>query len=79
MTHSALFTLLWVLWIVAFLAIELIALLDRRLDDTLSEHVWSWCHVRDNRPQAYAWVLRGALALFMAWLSGHFVFGWWSL
>jgi hypothetical protein len=79
MSHTTIYTILWVFWIVAFLALEIPALLDRRLGDTLSEHVWIWFKVKDVRPTAFTWVMRLTLVAFMVWLSGHFIFGIWSL
>lgn len=75
----SLYTLAWVIWAAAFLVIEGIALADRRLGDTLSEHVWKVFKVRDRRPTAATWAVRVPLYVFLVWLSGHLAFGWWTL
>lgn len=74
------FTLLWVLWLVAFLVVEGIALFNRQEGDTLSEHVWKWFAVGEAgkaRPEITGWVRarRFALLAFMAWLTAHFLTG----
>lgn len=58
---------------------ELVALLNRRDGDTLSEHVWRVTRVDDRRPTPVVWVLRGVVATIMLWLAGHFALGWWTL
>lgn len=72
-------TVMWVLWITAFGLIEGPALLTRTPGATLSEHVWAWFRVRDKRPTAVTWVLRGVLLAILTWFFGHLGFGWWSL
>jgi len=59
------FTWLWVLWILAGLSIEVIALWRSEPYDTLSEHVW-WLFCR--RP-VWIWVVVG----FLLWSIVHFV------
>lgn len=69
------FTIAWGLWALAFAVIEGIGLANKKKGDTLSEHVWKIFKVRESK----AWTFgRFFLAAFMVWLSGHFVFGWWS-
>ena len=64
---------LWVLWLLAFCVLEGKALLDRRPDQTLSDHVWLWFSIRGQGPW---WKMRRLfLALFMAWLTLHFLTG----
>ncbi len=70
-------TILWLLWIAAFFAIEIPALLAKDPDASLSDHIKDWFHVRDKRPTALTWVLRGVLLAFLVWLTGHLEFGWW--
>jgi hypothetical protein len=72
-------TLTWILWIAAFVALEAVALLDKRRQDTFSEFMWRLFRVRDRRPTALTWVARAALVAFGVWLTGHLAFGWWSL
>jgi hypothetical protein len=72
-----LFTLLWILWLCAFAAIEGAALLVRTPGTTLSEHVWAWFHVRDERPTRTTWALRALLYGFLGWLVIHLTLGVW--
>ena len=72
------YTIAWVMWGVIFVVVEGIALADRDYNDTLSEHVWKWFRVRGAMPTKTGWALRGILAVFMTWLWGHMVFGWWG-
>lgn len=65
----------WVGWLACFLLLEGSALLSHQPGSTLSEKTWAWFHVRDKRPTALTWVLRGALLLFLAWLLAHLAFG----
>lgn len=70
------FTIAWIAWGLAFVAIEGKALANKQPGDTLSEHVWKWFDVRGK---GKGWTfMRFALAAFMVWLTGHFVFGWWA-
>lgn len=65
----------WVVWLVAFLIVEVSAAVRKTKLDTLSENVWLWFGIKySERP--YKGTRRAALALFMLTLSGHFVFGW---
>ena len=73
----SIWTVLWLAWGAAFLAIELPAAFNRRPGDTLSEHVWAWFHVHDRRPTALTWTLRAVLLAFLAWLLVHLAFGIW--
>lgn len=63
------YTLLWVVWLVQFAAIEGVALVDKRPGDTLSEHVWNWFSIRD-KSTGWLW-RRGALLAFLGWLIAH--------
>jgi hypothetical protein len=73
------YTIAWVIWGLAFFAIELPALIWGRTANTLSGHVWDVFRVRDRRPTALTWALRGALLAALVWLTGHLAFGWWTL
>lgn len=56
-----------------FFAIEGPALVNRRLGDTLSEHVWKWFSIKEK---SFQWRLRRfTLLAFLAWVSGHFLTG----
>jgi hypothetical protein len=59
------FGLLWLLWIVVFLAIELTAAANHKTGDTLSEWVW---HVCTAHPVVYF-----PFAGFLVWLVLHFL------
>jgi hypothetical protein len=63
---------LWLLWIIAFLIIELSALWSGNYQYTLSE--WVWKLERLGRGWSFA---RYFVAAFCVWLAGHLVFGWW--
>jgi hypothetical protein len=63
----------WLLWLGAFLAIEIPAALNKEPDDTLSEKTWDWFSVRERRR---FWLARRIiLGLFMAELTAHFLTG----
>ena len=75
-------TIAWLVWLGAFVAIEGPALFNKKPDDTLSEHVWKWFatrreDMRNDRGKASAWVKirRVVLVGFLAWLSLHFATG----
>lgn len=69
------YTVGWLAWLGMFVCLELPALANKRPGDTLSEHVWRWFRVYDDRHTALTWFLRGALLLFMTWLWLHLDFG----
>jgi hypothetical protein len=70
------YTVAWVGWLLLFLGLELPALASRVPGETLSEHVWSWFKVLDDRHTPITWVLRSVLLLFLGWLFLHLGFGW---
>lgn len=62
---------LWILWIVAFLAIELTALWTGKSQYTLSEYVWRLERL------GTAWTfIRYFICAFCLWLFCHMAFGW---
>lgn len=63
------YTIGWVTWILAFVALEALALLDRDRGDTLSEHVWAVIFV-GGRPRPVIYYLVGG---FLVWLVMHFL------
>lgn len=71
------YTWAWILWILAFAVIEGIALVDRRRDDTLSEHTWDVFCLRGKKAGKSPWcvVRRIAFFSFWLWLSVHFLSG----
>jgi hypothetical protein len=71
------FTILWILWGVFFLVVELIAL-KRAPGGTLSETIWRWAAVKGYRWPHLVHLRRVVLALFMVELTIHFASGrWW--
>lgn len=77
------FTALWIGWIIYFVAVEAVALLNSRDGDTLSEHVWAWFgtewHKGATPRQRSGWtqLRRIVLLAFLVWLTAHFMTGGW--
>lgn len=65
----------WVSLLGACALVELAALVNKERGDTLSEHIWKWFAVRDNRRFGWVGFRRTLLLLAMAWLTAHFVTG----
>jgi hypothetical protein len=57
-------TILWLVWIAAFFAIEVPALLNKQDGDTLSEHVWAWASIKQK-----GITLATAEIRFTCWIS----------
>jgi len=72
------YTVVWIALAVVGGVTELVALYNKRENDTLSEHFWRIARVGDTRPTALVWVIRAAIALVMIWLAGHLSLGWWT-
>lgn len=75
------FTILWVLWGLAFAVVEGVALVNSKHGDTLSEHVWAWLGVGSNAnpvktPKWTLRVSRTILVSFLVWLLLHFTTKW---
>lgn len=68
-------TVLWLMWIAMFFAIEVPAILDKDRGDTLSEHVWKWFGIT-NKSRGYK-LRRVILVFFLVWLVIHFLTGGW--
>lgn len=67
------YTVLWLIWLAMFGAIEGAALANKRTGDTLSEHVWEWFSMKEK---AKGWrARRFSLLAFLAWLVAHFLTG----
>ncbi len=65
--------LLWILWVVAFFAIEIPAWKDGRPGGTLSEYIWSIFAIRVKGP---GWVMRRTVLLIaLGSLGYHFMAG----
>jgi hypothetical protein len=75
---KTLFTVGWLLWLAAFLALEGSALFNHISGDTLSENTWAWFHVFDPHPGLLLGTLRVLLGLFLLWLAFHLTFGWFT-
>jgi len=71
----------WIVLGALALIAEIIALIRKQPNDTLSEQVWAWLRVDPgtttmvNALQSWRSFVVGALLL---WLMGHFLFGWWT-
>lgn len=61
-------TILWILWIVAFIVIELAAILNDTKDDTLSEHFRKWFRT-ETKPGRTVWLI--VSGIFVAWFLVH--------
>ena len=75
-------TIAWLVWLGAFVAIEGPALANKTPGDTLSEHVWKWFATRredlrndKGKASARVKIRRVVLVSFLAWLSLHFATG----
>lgn len=79
MSGNEAFTIFWVVWALAAIPVEIWALIRKDRGDTLSEHVWKWFKVMDDRPTVWTWLWRVPLFVFLAWLTGHLAFGWWTV
>ncbi len=67
------FTILWLLWLLYFVAVELEAFFHNWPADSLSAHVWTWFSVNGHGP---FWKLRRfVLIALMCWLTVHFLTG----
>lgn len=61
-------TILWISWIAMFSIIELVAILNDRKNDTLSEHFRSWFKT-ETRPGRTVWLI--VSGIFLAWFVVH--------
>jgi dolichol kinase len=61
-------TILWLLWGLAFAVIEGKAVLNDKRDDTLSEHFREWFRTDTKRGRTVWLVVSG---LFFAWFTTH--------
>lgn len=70
MKISTVYSVLWVLWVLSFCAIEFTALLSGHPEGTLSEKIWALERLH------HAWTFtRFFIAAFCLWLSLHMVLG----
>lgn len=64
---------LWIAWAVAFICIELPAILNNQEGDTLSEKVWAIASIKTKGGH---WRIRRLILLSgLAWLCLHFLTG----
>ncbi|MBC9714493.1 hypothetical protein H9Y04_18195 [Streptomyces sp. TRM66268-LWL] len=66
------YTVGWLVWLAALVALEGSALVNKKPGDTLSEHVWKWFAVKSRG--RFAGFRRAVLLMGLAWLAGHFLF-----
>lgn len=75
----------WLTWFLLsfgiFLFFEVRALVRGRSQDTLSYAIWRMEHLRSGQPvwqwNAAHFLFIGIFGFTMAWLFGHFGWGWW--
>lgn len=66
------YTVLWVIWLVAFGVIEYKALQNKDEGDTLSEHVWKMIGTNTPGRNWENWLARVGLGGFFVWIIVHF-------
>ena len=71
------FTNWWMLILAAFLAVEAVAIRNKKSGDTLSEHVWKFLGVNGWKIPSHPWLRRGVFGAFFVWLLPHLFLGWW--
>ena len=69
------YTVMWIVWILAFIGIEAAALRSDKLGDTLSEHVREWIGTGNPARTWSMWILRILTAGGLIWLIPHFLTG----
>ena len=69
------YTVMWLVWILAFFAIEGAALRSGKLGDTLSEHVRTWIGTNNPARTWSMWILRIIVCGGLFWLIPHFMTG----
>lgn len=74
------FSIFWLVWVVAAVVVELVAVRRKQSGDTLSENEWAVTGVKGDRllPAWLAWPLRVIVAGFLVWLIPHFTLGIWG-
>lgn len=70
------FTYAWYSWLAEFILIESAAIIRRKPQDTLSDHVWAWFGIpKKHAPDRSERIRRLLLLAFMTWLGAHFLTG----
>jgi hypothetical protein len=78
-TRAGWFTLAWAVWVLFFVVVEGLALLERGNGYTFSEHWWRVWRVREAVPLWLKVVISVVQVAAGVWLVGHLAFGLWSL
>ena len=69
------YTVAWIIWILLFIVIEALAVINNKKGDTLSEHFWEWFDIKDiGKPRK---VMRLAALGGLTWLFVHLLTGGW--
>lgn len=66
---------LWLLWVLAFVVIELALYVWRGTPATLSGLIWRWQDEGPGGPR-WRWLRRAVLAAALVVLAHHLIFGW---
>lgn len=69
------YTILWVVWLLAFGVIEYAALKDKEEGRSLSSHIWELIGTNTPGRNWKHWTFRVGLGGFFAWLIVHFYTG----
>jgi len=75
MKLNKMYTVLWVIWILAFGVIEFAALKNKRSGDTLTEHIRKLIGTKTPGRNWENWVARIGLAGLLIWFVPHFFTG----
>jgi hypothetical protein len=66
---------IWIVWILAFFAIEGFALRNNKVGDTLSENIREWIGTNNPSRTWAMWILRIGLGGLLIWAVPHFYTG----
>lgn len=72
------YTVAWIFWIAFFLLVEGLGLASKTPGSTLSEHAWALTRPYGRRAGPLVITARAVIGVFLVWLLGHLVFGWWT-
>lgn len=64
-------TIAWIIWIVMFLVIEALALVNKTEGDTLSEKIRSWGGIKTPERKGAQWAVFLAFLVFIIWFPIH--------
>lgn len=71
------YSIAWVIWILFFVVVEALAIIDKKKGDTLSEHFWKKFGIVDAEKKRNKKGLRLVGAAFLMWLVIHLLTGGW--